>query len=191
MHHRNDAFPRSLATGHDVPMSKIPGVPDGFLAWRTRPRGREAVATDQVPAQDVYADLIKNTVSPRLRAAGLVGSGGRYSLKSDTHWALIGFQKSWYSDKNEVRFTVNLLVVRREDWANRQAREPHLGAKPSPLIRYGPPARSVRIGRLVDDHEDKWWRINSSQNIDLIEADLIDNIVDAGLPWLREQIATT
>lgn len=178
--------------GHDVPMSKLPAVPEDFLKWRTRPRGpRVAAIGGGVPAQTVYADFIKDIVSPRLRAAGLVGSGGRYSLKSETHWALIGFQKSWYSDKNEVRFTVNLLVVRRDEWTDLHERMPHLGATPSALISYGPPVRSARIGKLVDDHEDKWWRVNSSQNMDLLAAEVLDNIVAAGLPWLHEQIATT
>lgn len=116
---------------------------------------------------------------------------GRYSLKSDSHWALLGFQKSWYSDKAEVRFTVNLLVVRRDVWSDLVVAHPYYGATPSAITLYGPPVRSTRIGKLVDDHEDKWWRVYAGQNMGMLRADVIANVVDAGLPWLREQIAST
>lgn len=172
-------------------MTERSEIPDGFLRWRTRPRGKHAPSLPDVPAQALYGDFIKNGVSPTLRNHGFSGSGGRYSLKSDSHWALLGFQKSWYSDKAEVRFTVNLLVVRRDVWSDLVVAHPYYGATPSAITLYGPPVRSTRIGKLVDDHEDKWWRVYAGQNMGMLRADVIANVVDAGLPWLREQIAST
>jgi hypothetical protein len=106
----------------DVRVSKIP---ESFLAWRTRGRGARAESVPAVTAQDVYAALIKDDISPAMREQGLVGSSGRYALKSDSHWALVGFQKSWYSDRAEVQFTVNLLTVRRDDWESLIAERPY------------------------------------------------------------------
>ncbi len=126
-----------------------------------------------------------------MRLNGLTGSGGRYALTSDTHWALIGFQKSWYSDRAELRFTVNLLVVRRTVWAELVEQRPHYGAKPSPLTHYGDSVRQERIGMLVDDREDKWWRIYPGQDLAVVESDVLSNLTEHGLPWLRSQVSSS
>src|SRR5690349_15989611 len=68
-------------------------------------------------AHQAYAALVKAGLSPGFRARGWTGSGGRYQLPSETHWVLAGTQKSASSDRDEVRFTVNLLVVSRDDWS--------------------------------------------------------------------------
>jgi len=135
--------------------------------------------------------MIKDVVSPALREQGLLGSAGRYSIKSETHWILLAFQKSWYSDSAEVRFTVNLMVVRRDAWEELLRESPHYGKKPSAIITYNDPVRHVRIGELVDDLEDKWWRIFSGQDMDAVQSDLLGNLIDVGLPWLRGQVAET
>lgn len=165
-------------------------IPESFLAWRTRPRGAYAESLPAVAAQDLYAALIKDEISPAMREHGLVGSGGRYAMKSDSHWALVGFQKSRYSDRAEVQFTVNLLAVSRDEWQSLIAEHPHYGAKPSASVLYAEPVRSTRIGYLLEDPEDRWWRIYDGQDIDRVRSEVISALIERGLPWLREQIAT-
>lgn len=46
--------------------------------------------------------------------------------------AQLGFQKSAYSDGQESRFTVNLSVIRRDEWATRASAKPYLGQRPTP-----------------------------------------------------------
>jgi hypothetical protein len=36
--------------------------------------------------------MLRDFVSPAMRAEGFRGSSGNYELCSETHWALIGFQ---------------------------------------------------------------------------------------------------
>jgi hypothetical protein len=84
-------------------------VDEKWLAWRTR--RRVAAAAVSAAAQDLYDQLVKQSLSPALRSLGFTGSGGRYSLRNEDCWVLVGFQKSAYSDGDEVRFTVNLLVA--------------------------------------------------------------------------------
>jgi hypothetical protein len=112
------------------------------------------------------------------------------SLKSDSHWALVGFQKSWYSDSAEVRFTVNLLTVRRDEWASLTAQRPYYGAKPSASTLCGEPVRSTRIGHLLEHRDDTWWRVYDGHDMDRIRSEVVIAIVDRGLPWLRNQVAT-
>jgi len=167
-------------------------IPDEWrrhFAWIHRTRGARAETVSDTRSQDIYSRLIKETVSPAMRELGLVGSGGRYSLKSESHWALIGFQKSAYSDRDEVRFTVNLLAVGREPWDQLVRDKLWVGEKPTALVSYGSPVRQLRIGKLVDDGEDKWWRVYVGQDMTLIAADVLANLRDAGVPWLRAQIA--
>jgi hypothetical protein len=46
--------------------------------------------TAAISPQDVYADMMKTTFAPALRAAGLRGSSGRFELPSDIYWAQLG-----------------------------------------------------------------------------------------------------
>lgn len=169
-------------------LSTAMGNLEGFLAWRTRRRG-----LDRVPpgdgAQELYAALIKDHISPALRSLGLVGSGGRYSLPSETHWSRIGFQKSAYSDRQEIRFTVNLLVVSRNAWDEFRLQNPHIGKEPSATIWYGSPVATTRLGTLMPDQEDQWWQVGPAFDSALTAQDVILNLERYGLPWLRARMS--
>jgi len=161
------------------------------VAWMTRARGRNAPSMSDVTAQDTYASMLKDQISPRLREAGLVGSSGRFSLPSDSHWALVGFQKSAFSDRNEVRFTINLVAVKKADWDQLRLERPYLAKRPQPTFHHPEAARSVRIGELVDAGEDKWWRIVPTDDQEPIVDEVIRDLSEAGIPWLRAQISGT
>jgi hypothetical protein len=66
-----------------------------------------------VTAQETYREMMKTQVAPALRGLGFKGSGQNYELPSPGHWAMLGFQKSAWSDASALRFTVNVLVVSR------------------------------------------------------------------------------
>lgn len=112
-------------------------------------------------------------------------------MKSETHWALLGFQRSAYSDRSEVRFTVNLLVVRRDEWDELVVRAPHHGPKPTAAITYPAPVRNERIGQLTEDPADKWWRVYPGQDLGLLMSDLQGDLLESALPWMRQQIAAS
>lgn len=142
-------------------------------------------------AQELYASLVKNEISPKLRAEGLVGSGGRYSLKSSTHWALIGFQKSKWNDKLQVEFTINLMAVSREGWANLIATAPYFGAEPNPESS-ATPAVSKRITKLmVPEPSSQWWKIESGKSTEQVSKDVIEALTKYGIPWLRAELGET
>ena len=65
-----------------------------FVGWKHRERHSNS-RSDVLPSpQDVYADLMKTTFAPALRAVGLRGSNGRFELPSDVYWAQLGFFRS-------------------------------------------------------------------------------------------------
>jgi hypothetical protein len=158
------------------------------VAWKYRQRDRN-IASDGLPSpQDVYADLMKTTFAPALRAAGFRGSNGRFELPSDVYWAQLGFQKSVHNGADEVRFTVNLSVIDRTEWESRRADEPSFGDRPRPTVHYGPWADQVRIGQLTPDGRDKWWRIVRGADVEPVRADALTDVLTYGVPWIKAHI---
>lgn len=112
-------------------------------------------------AQDIYATVMRRDVAPLLRRLGLQGSGQTYELPSPHTWALLGFQKSRYNTTDQVRFTVNLTVADKSDWAAALHRFPEFGTRPRVGMNYGRNASvwTRRIGDFMPTRKDQWWEI--------------------------------
>lgn len=136
-------------------------------------------------AQSLYAVLMKERFAPYLREAGFRGSGGRFRLPSESHWAQVGFQKSVYSDRRELRFTVNLSCVSQAEWESQRAAKPYLSEIPRPGTFYGKWVHHTRLGALVPDGGDKWWSLSPGQDPEPVVADLLHDLENYGIPWLR------
>jgi len=173
-------------SGTSTVTATVAAVDPDWLEWRTREKTPASAVS--VPVQAVYNDLVKERLSPAFRRLGFTGSGGRYSLKSDSCWALLGLQKSAYSDAREVQFTANLLVVARAAWSAMRAERTYLPERPSPSTKYGPPAAIQRIGRLLPDPADLWWRLTTDSDISAVAEDALNKVRDYGLPWLQQQM---
>lgn len=160
------------------------GLLGRFKKWKHRPKDhRPGSETDPTP-QEVYDDLMKTSFAPALRGVGLKGSGGRFELPSDKYWALLGFQKSTYSDSDALEFTVNLSVISRTVWAEQASARPHLGQRPRPSTFYGSWAEQVRIGKLTPSGEDLWWRLNRGEDPGPVAQRVVSALVDVAVPWL-------
>jgi Domain of unknown function (DUF4304) len=105
------------------------------------------------------------------------------------YWAQLGFQKSVYSDGQEVRFTVNLSVILRDEWIRQEAAKPYLGQRPTPTNHYGSWADQARIGSLTPDRADKWWRVVRGASSDDVRDDTLHDLLTYAVPWLRERVA--
>jgi hypothetical protein len=155
-----------------------------WMSWRLRPKVSAAEVAR--PVQESYKAMVKNLLSPELRAMGFKGSGGRYSLPSEECWALLGFQKSTYSDAVKLQFTVNLAVVTRSDWAALRASEPFHPEKPSAQLGTSKAGHNVRIGQLYSDEPgDWWWSMRSDADSAEVASSVLDGIREYGLPWMR------
>jgi hypothetical protein len=155
-----------------------------FKLWKHRRKDHSPASPDDPTPQVVYDSLMKETFAPALRQIGLKGSGGRFDLPADQHWVLLGFQKSAYSDSNEVQFTVNLAVIDRAVWLEQVAARPHLGKRPSPGTLYGAWADQTRIGALIPPGDDLWWRLIRGQDSEPIAASVVSALRDTAVPWL-------
>lgn len=136
----------------------------------------------------MYRDFVNTRISPALRDLGCIGSNGRYELKTVGCWSMLGLQRSVYSDAAELRFTVNLLVVDKAAWELFRQQHPHRPARPQPATLWGGPVSQVRIGRLSPDGADKWWRLYPGVDVDAVADDLLRDVRQLAMPWMRKQL---
>jgi hypothetical protein len=134
--------------------------------------------------------MMKAQVAPRLRALGFKGSGQSYELPSPGYWAMIGFQKSSFSDAKSVRFTVNVLVVSRTAWATRRETHAWLPAKPTANTGWGhfPSIWQRRLGELLPARQDMWWDIAAGIATERLAETIIGAITDYALPAMKDQM---
>ena len=133
--------------------------------------------------------MMREQVAPRLRMLGFKGSGQRFTLPSETHWALLGFQRSAWGDSNEGRFTINLTVVSKDAWEASRADRPHRGPSPAPNAFEGAPAWEVRIGMLASERFDSWWPVRAGEPTERVAGEVVRAVDDYALPEMRRQIA--
>jgi hypothetical protein len=139
-------------------------------------------------AQDTYREMMKAQVAPALRALGFKGSGQKYELSSPDHWAMLGFQKSAWSDASALRFTVNVLVVSRADWETARTQRSYVPARPIANRLWGDFVWQRRIGTLLPGHEDFWWEFDANSKTADLAAEVVSAIEEFALPAIREQI---
>lgn len=160
----------------------------GFKAWMTwRSRRKKPSAEVSRPVQETYKELVKDQISPAVRDSGLKGSAGRYQLPSDDHWALVGFQKSAYSDAEHIKFTVNLFVVSRDEWELARADHSFYPEKPTAGTHWAA-GTQTRIGRLMPVGDDHWWDLYPTTSPDQLVDDVVGAIREFALPWMRENM---
>lgn len=139
-------------------------------------------------AQESFATLMRLHVAPALRDLGFKGSGAVFNLPEAGFWASVGFQRSVYSDRDEVRFTANLTVVSRSVWQAIRAEKPYLPERPAPNTFYGRSVWQERIGGLLPGGEDKWWHLGPDTDLEALARDVVAAISDFGLPAMRARI---
>jgi hypothetical protein len=93
---------------------------------------------------------------------GFKRSGQAFTMPSETHFVMLGLQKSTSSSADLVRFTINVSVISRQIWAQVREKRSHLPATPSPNTFYGDFAWQERIGTLLDG-TDRWWTIRTGK----------------------------
>ena len=145
-------------------------------------------------AQDRFKVLLRDHIALCLRDLGFKGSGQNFSLPSETHWALLWFQRSQWSSAETVSFTVNLTVVSREVWDNRPA-DFNLPDKPghwdlAPFMHDELQGEfwHRRIGELMPRGLDHWWDVTDDASAEALTEEVVAAIRDYALPAMRRQM---
>ncbi len=140
-------------------------------------------------AQDGYRTLLHDRVSPALRGLGLRGSTGRYALPHPDDWALLAFQKHRSGSRDEVLFTVNLLVVPRDAWTAHRAATPGLPGTPQAGLQTGGPEWQERIGFLLPARLDHWWTLRTGEDAGPVGDAVVAALTDYAVPALRDRLS--
>ena len=140
-------------------------------------------------ALERYKALLRDELAPALRSRGFKGSGTRYELPDPTHWLLVGFQSSKWSSADAVRFTVNLFVADKSEWAALAAEQGY-PSRPSPNIWYSSGLGPLRLARLAFGRDD-WWEVSSERSVAATVESVLGALDAHGIPWLQARVPRT
>ncbi len=127
------------------------------LEWEAFQLDPAAVKGADETAQVTFARFLKERFGPPLRDLGFKGSGSRYRLDRQPFQGGLSFQKSKYSNRAAVDFTINLWVR-------------HL---PTEQTFWGD-----RIGSIMPEAMDFWWRIPAAAALDALQMDVVGAVRD-------------
>jgi hypothetical protein len=134
--------------------------------------------------------MIRQSVRPRLKAVGVGGSGTTFVWPSETHFAQIGLQKCAFGDRRPLTFTANVTVVSKAEWEAARRDNPEFPLKPAPNTKYGSFLWQCRIGQLIADGQDHWWRPDADTDGVDVADQLVQPITYWGLPELQKRSAS-
>lgn len=165
----------------------------GYVTLRLRERaaGTSGRGMETMTAQDHLKALLREEVAPRLREHGLRGTERIFTLASARFFAQMGFQSSTSSTRDLAKFTVNLQVIERAEWASARRQYAWLPPKPNPNSMYAAPVGGwgERIGTLVNAH-DTWWALDAQgTGRDQVANEVVHAISNYGLPAMRARMA--
>lgn len=129
-------------------------------------------------AQEKFDEFVRDGVWPFLRAHGFKRTKATFHRPVDENWEVINLQRSKWSDRHAVEFTVNLAVglaqlrEHQYNWAE--------GERPSQRrcqLR-------ERLGSILRDG-DVWWEVGRRTDVAAL-ANTINRAVElSALPWLH------
>jgi len=99
----------------------------------------------------------------------------------------LGFQKSTSSTAARVKFTINLLVTPKAEYAAARREQSYLPETPSPNSQGGP-GWWERIGALLGDGSDGWWYFDEHSDAEALTAFVTSLVRDAALPAMRSRL---
>lgn len=142
-------------------------------------------------AQDWFRLMIDMGLAPGLRALGFVGAGRRFRMEVERHWAEVSVAQSQSLSEGRVRFTLNLRVLYRDEWAEQLRVRPYTPA-PTPSRSTMRTGWEAPIGAIVTvggyPIEDLWWELEVGQPFDSLSREVLTTLRNFGLPAMSHQI---
>ena len=134
--------------------------------------------SDPVTAQSTFDEFMKGFIAPCFKEPGFRKRSGSFFREVPTCVQLANYQKSSYSDRHDIRFTINIGVASKRLWAFFNAGE----AIPGSFPEYKCHVRR-RIGDLLGSG-DKWWRLAPNSDVSSLRKEHQTAIGATIIPWL-------
>jgi hypothetical protein len=138
---------------------------------------------EHMTAQEMFRQMMRDEIAPALRSLGFKGSGQAYFLPSETHWALLSFQRSQLrSTAERIEFAVNYDVTTTEEWDERRRTR---GAPERPsgswlglrtIVDRGPHGGGLQ----------HWWELRVGSPVQPLAEDVVTRITNEALPEMQE-----
>ena len=138
-------------------------------------------------AQETFTEMLKFGVRPRFKALGFTGSGTTFVWPSTVAFCHLGFQRSLSSNRDTLKFTINVTAVDKAAWELARQSRSHLPVKPSPNTFYGTFVWQSRIGELLPGGEDKWWIVEANQDWRMLADEVVEAVTRFAVPELRRR----
>lgn len=130
---------------------------------------------------DIFKELI-TALSPMLKKMGLNKKGNSFYLEVDKNYGVINFQKSRDSTKEVVLFTINFGV-----YSNTLGQLQPCYNKSKPEVEQC--HWQSRIGYFMPGSPDYWWRINISNDLDDIIANVVEVVQRIIMPEINKRLS--
>jgi hypothetical protein len=130
--------------------------------------------------QGLWNRLFKEALGPVYKAAGFKRKAGNFHRAAGDCLHVVNYQKSRYSSRDDVTFTINVGI------ASRRLLEFYAAPHPPPLTVTEPQCQfRARIGSLLGK-DDVWWDIDASTAFEGLALEHIKLTWDPILKWLDE-----
>ena len=113
---------------------------------------------------------------------GFEGSRNLYLLPDDAAWRQLGIQGSVKNGGGLSRFTINLHVIGREEWAGLVAADASLPPRPNPTVHWNV-GTAARIGLLATG-TDTWWEVRADTKLTRLADEVLAMVREVGVPFL-------
>jgi hypothetical protein len=130
-----------------------------------------------VTTRERYDAMIKSPIGVHLRELGFRKQRNAFFRSTEHGWIAIDFQASQFGTRESVSFTVNLganFVELRTS-----------GEEPPLLGRAH--VEFQRLGHLLPQARDYWWRLEPDTDLDSIANELIWALDQYAIPWLERR----
>lgn len=114
-------------------------------------------------AQVSFARLVAETVAPAFKRAGFKKQGLNFRLQTSTAWMVLNIQKSQWNDAEDISFTGNMGVRFHEVHRLHLLQVSDVQDGPAGVVNCH---WSERIGDLMPEPHDHWWRVIDDRSAD-------------------------
>lgn len=127
--------------------------------------------------------LLLNSVTAVLKQKGYDKKGTTFYIFKDNNWGLLNFQKGRSSTKEAVLFTLNIGIV--SSLLRQSIDRDYSTSKPEP----GHYHWETRIGFLMSEKGDFWWRLDGSDDVENVIIYVISALNQLAIPTIDKHIS--
>jgi hypothetical protein len=134
-------------------------------------------------AGSLFKDMLDSMIAPKLKGRGLLRRGKSFYLQQDGNTGLVNFQLGVKSAADVTIFTVNLGIA-----SGRLLKFFNSPSRNSSTLHVNDCHWRQRLGFLLPEHTDKWWRIDDEISRTQIGQELCCRLISSAIPEMTRYV---